>query len=68
MMDMSFAGQLMALISLAEGKFPKENDVFMLPYSIDMDIANVKLAAMGIEIDELTEEQVKYATAYDEGT
>ncbi|MCY3410398.1 MAG: adenosylhomocysteinase [Candidatus Heimdallarchaeota archaeon] len=67
-MDMSFAGQLMALISLAEGKFPKENKVFTLPFEIDQDIATVKLESMGIEIDSLTEEQIKYQTAYDEGT
>ncbi len=67
-MDMSFAGQLMALISLAEGKFGKDNKVYTLPYTIDQDIATVKLDAMGIEIDKLSDEQIKYATAYDEGT
>jgi len=51
---MSFCGQLMALIYLTEGKFPKENKVFELPYSIDLEVAQAKLAALGVSIDELT--------------
>lgn len=67
-MDMSFAGQLMALIYLAQKKIGGENKVYTLPYSIDLDIAKVKLASMGFELDELSEEQQGYLTAYDVGT
>ncbi|MHA2252201.1 MAG: adenosylhomocysteinase [Candidatus Kariarchaeaceae archaeon] len=67
-MDMSFAGQLMALISLAQNKIGGENKVFTLPYEIDQEIATVKLENLGFTHDVLTEEQVKYLTAYDEGT
>lgn len=67
-MDMSFAGQMMALISLANKTFGDGKEVFTLPYEIDLDIATVKLESLGIEIDKLTEEQITYITAYDEGT
>jgi adenosylhomocysteinase len=67
-MDMSFAGQLNALVSLAQNKIGGENKVYTLPYEIDLSIAEVKLEAMGINIDKLSEEQVAYITAYDEGT
>jgi len=67
-MDMSFSGQLMALIHLAQEKFGDECKVSTLPYEIDQEIAEIKLAAMQYAIDQLTEEQVQYITAYDEGT
>ena len=57
-----------ALIYLAEKRFGEENEVFILPYEIDLEAAYIKLLSMGIEIDELTEEQIKYLTAYSEGT
>ena len=67
-MDMSFSGQLMALIALAEKKIASENKVYTLPYEIDQDIATIKLESMGFTIDSLSQEQEKYLTAYDEGT
>ena len=39
-----------------------------LPESIDSDIAVLQLAAMGVKIDELTEEQSKYLASWEEGT
>ena len=39
-----------------------------LPDEIDREIARLKLATMGIEIDQLTEEQAKYLASWDEGT
>jgi adenosylhomocysteinase len=39
-----------------------------VPQEIDTEIARLKLATMGIEIDELTEEQAKYLASWDEGT
>ena len=35
---------------------------------IDSEIARLKLATMGIEIDTLSEEQAKYLASWDEGT
>ena len=67
-MDMSFSGQLMALIYLAQKKFGDEKKVFTLPYDIDQEIASIKLKSMKFSYDKLSPEQEKYKTAYDEGT
>ena len=39
-----------------------------MPEEIDNEIARLKLATMGVDIDELTEEQAKYLASWDEGT
>ena len=39
-----------------------------MPEEIDREIARLKLATMGVEIDTLTEEQAKYLASWDEGT
>ena len=39
-----------------------------MPAEIDAEIARLKLATMGVEIDQLTEEQAKYLASWDEGT
>jgi adenosylhomocysteinase len=45
-----------------------EKKVYAVPTDIDMEIARLKLEAMGAEIDVLTEEQVKYLNSWEEGT
>ena len=40
----------------------------VLPAQIDQDIAKLKLETMGIAIDELTAEQAKYLSSWDQGT
>ncbi len=67
-MDMSFSGQVMALIYLAKKKIGAEKKVYVLPYEIDQEIASIKLESMGYKIDKLTEEQIRYLNSYDEGT
>jgi len=42
--------------------------VYDVPKEIDDDIARLKLATMGVTIDELTEEQAAYLASWDEGT
>ena len=42
--------------------------VYPVPAEIDNEIARLKLATMGAEIDQLTEEQAKYLASWDEGT
>jgi len=67
-MDMSFANQFLSLLWLAknhEGLAKKVHDV---PKEQDQEVARIKLATMGLEIDALTAEQEKYKTAYAEGT
>ena len=67
-MDMSFANQAEACEFLVKNKDLLENKVYKLPLEIDRKIALLKLDAMGIEIDKLTDEQEKYLTTWQEGT
>ena len=67
-MDMSFAGQAMAARYLLENKDTLGNEVITVPYAIDQEIATIKLQAMGINIDTLTDRQTKYLNSWDEGT
>lgn len=67
-MDMSFANQaLCAEYMLAHAK-DMEPDCYDVPEDIDSEIAKVKLATLGVEIDELTPEQVKYMNSWEMGT
>ncbi len=67
-MDMSFAGQSLAAEYIWQNKGKLENKVYSLPQEIDQEIAALKLKAIGIKIDSLTKEQVKYLNSWEEGT
>jgi len=67
-MDMSFANQVLAAIHLKEQGGGLENRVHAVPAEIDAEIARLKLAAMAIHIDQLTEEQSSYLASWREGT
>jgi len=67
-MDMSFAGQAMAAKYLVDHKGELENRVYTVPQEVDQDIARIKLDAMGIKIDTLTEMQASYFDSWEEGT
>ncbi len=67
-MDMSFANQFMGMIWLTKNGPSLEKKVYDISEEQDQEIARLKLQTMGISIDTLTEEQIKYKTAYDEGT
>ncbi|MBP9501107.1 MAG: adenosylhomocysteinase [Candidatus Promineofilum sp.] len=67
-MDMSFAGQAMAAKYLVDHKGELENRVYTVPTEVDQEIASIKLAAMGIHIDTLTEQQAAYLDSWEEGT
>ncbi len=66
-MDMSFANQALCAEHIAkhEKMQPKVYDV---PPEIDNTVARLKLEAMGIQIDQLTEEQRKYLETWESGT
>jgi len=67
-MDMSFADQFLSLIHLAkEGKKMKPG-VYEVPKELDREVALMKLQTMGMDIDKLTPEQVRYIGGYGEGT
>jgi adenosylhomocysteinase len=67
-MDMSFANQAMAVEYLLQHGSELENKVYPIPEQIDREIARLKLEAMGMAIDQLTAEQQKYLTSWQEGT
>jgi adenosylhomocysteinase len=67
-MDMSFANQFMAMIFLAQKGGNLEKKVYDISEEQDQEIAALKLKTMNIGIDTLTEEQIRYKTAYSEGT
>jgi adenosylhomocysteinase len=45
-----------------------EKKVYSVPAEIDAEIARIKLEAMGIKIDKLSDEQLKYLSSWQEGT
>ena len=67
-MDMSFANQALALEYLLQHSNELEKKVYGVPEAIDREIARLKLEAMGIHIDVLTDEQRKYLASWEEGT
>ena len=67
-MDMSFANQALAAQFLASRDERLPVDVHTVPQEIDNEVARLKLTSMGIEIDVLTEQQMKYLASWEEGT
>jgi adenosylhomocysteinase len=67
-MDMSFANQALSAEFVVAHAGELERKVYVVPEEIDRTIARLKLETMGIEIDELTEEQTRYLLSWDEGT
>jgi adenosylhomocysteinase len=67
-MDMSFANQVLCAIHLATQHETLENRVHNVPATIDQEIARLKLAAMNMQIDSLTQEQQQYLSSWQEGT
>ena len=67
-MDMSFANQFLAVKYLLENRGKLSKTVMKLPWELDELVAKLKLEAMGIEIDELTERQREYLSSWKYGT
>ena len=67
-MATSFAGQSLACEYLVRNKGKLENMVITLPENIDNHIAELQLEAMGVQKDDLTDEQKKYLSSWQEGT
>ncbi|MFH1399527.1 MAG: adenosylhomocysteinase [Candidatus Woesearchaeota archaeon] len=67
-MATSFCGQALAVEYAVKNKGKLEPGVIMLPEEIDTHIAELQLKALGITIDQLTPDQVKYLTSWQEGT
>jgi len=67
-MDMSFANQALAAEYILQNRGKLESRVYKLPESLDRQIAELKLATMGIRIDRLTPEQQAYLSSWQHGT
>lgn len=67
-MSTSFCGQALAVEYCVKNKGKLPVSVIQLPEEIDDGIAGLQLAAMGIKIDEMTPEQRKYLSSWEEGT
>ena len=64
-MDMSFGIQALSAKFILENYKTLENKVIDVPDEIDQKVAGIKLAALGIEIDSLTNYQMKYIKGWD---
>ena len=67
-MDMSFANQALAAEYMVKNYASLEKKVYSVPEEMDREIAALKLKAMSVECDVLTEEQVRYLNSWEEGT
>jgi adenosylhomocysteinase len=67
-MDMSFANQALAAEHVVQDHSYLEKRVYPVPEEIDREIARLKLASRGVEIDQLTDAQQKYLASWDQGT
>ena len=67
-MDMSFANQALAAEHMVKHHDELEKRVYPVPEDIDHEIARLKLASTGVEIDQLTDVQQKYLASWDQGT
>ena len=67
-MDMSFANQALCAEYVAANAGKLEKRVYDVPDNIDKEVARLKLNAMGIAIDTLTDEQKHYLSSWEEGT
>jgi adenosylhomocysteinase len=67
-MDMSFANQALGAEYMVKNADKMGKKVYSIPEEIDREIARLKLLGMGVEIDSLTGEQVKYLNSWEEGT
>jgi adenosylhomocysteinase len=67
-MDMSFANQALSVEHLVREGRSLERRVYRVPLPIDREIARLKLASMGVRIDDLTPRQQEYLASWTHGT
>ncbi len=67
-MDMSFANQALSAEYVAQHHAELERMVHVVPEAIDAEVARLKLAALGITLDPMTEEQRRYVSSWQSGT
>ncbi|MEN9222915.1 MAG: adenosylhomocysteinase [Thermostichus sp. BF3_bins_97] len=67
-MDMSFANQALGCEYLVKNKGHLAPGLHPIPVEVDQEIAALKLKAMGIQIDSLTDVQIEYGNSWTAGT
>lgn len=67
-MDMSFADQALSAEYFVKNKGKLDNKVYILPRELDVEVARLKLKAMGVSFDTLSTEQKRYLSSWNEGT
>jgi adenosylhomocysteinase len=67
-MDMSFANQALSAEFMVRHGRTLERKVYRVPVEIDREIARLKLAAMGVRIDQLSSAQQEYLASWTHGT
>jgi adenosylhomocysteinase len=67
-MDMSFANQALAAEHVLRNHADLEPQVYTVPVEIDREVARLKLIELGVTLDEMTPEQARYVTSWQEGT
>jgi adenosylhomocysteinase len=67
-MDMSFANQALSAEYVATHHAELEPQVYVVPEAIDAEVAALKLAALGIELEPMTAEQREYVASWRHGT
>jgi len=67
-MDMSFANQSLSVEFLKKKAKTLKKDVYVVPKSIDGQVARLKLRSMNISLESLTGEQERYMSTWSEGT
>ena len=67
-MDMSFANQALSAEYVAKHHAELEPRVYVVPEAIDAEVARLKLAALGIQLEPMTPEQAAYVASWQHGT
>jgi adenosylhomocysteinase len=67
-MDMSFANQALSAEYVVQHHAELTPQVYVVPEAIDAEVARLKLAALGITLDEMTAEQKEYVSSWQHGT
>ncbi len=66
-MSNSFTNQVLAQIELWKNSDNYENEVYMLPKHLDEKVAELHLAKIGVELEELSDDQAEYIGVPKEG-
>ncbi len=67
-MDMSFANQALSAEWIVAHHGELERRVYVVPETIDREVARLKLEALGIELEPMTPEQAEYVASWRHGT